>query len=287
MRQSVMLLNKSRDERKQNIGNSSLTLVDMQIQLLRFSMLPIGANPAHVQACVFPVHLGYHDAECTFGVLVAQQGSPCEVLIDIPIRVDDVVADVLLHLAQVFPHADGVRPKAAGHGYGAVQLHVEELGLLGDVWTCAKRLLSSCLVGSRVLLPKPPKDFFFLARGFSVLFLCTLPCHPAHCSQQFPSKVCVIGFYLLGFLCQIFGQTAICSVKQQRNTLLLPEGSERPELLDAVSGQASCGALLKREKNIEEKQYFNTVITLRNVQADFVGEPSAIEADPALVGASV
>lgn len=59
---------------------------------------------------------------------------------------------------------------------------------------------------------------------------------------------------------------------------------ERPEFLDALPGQTSHRALSERGRKSERK---GCVITFRNVQADPVGEPFAIESDAALVGALV
>lgn len=109
----------------------------MHIQFLCFSSLPILASPTQVQARVFPVHLGYHDAERAWRLLVCQQNSPHVILVHFPIAIDDVVAAIFLHLAQVFPHALVVLPEAAGHGQSAVQLHVEELSSLSFMRTCA------------------------------------------------------------------------------------------------------------------------------------------------------
>lgn len=140
----MVLLKKSRDKGKQSIGNSPLTLVDVQIQLLRFSILSIGANPTQVQASIFPVHLGDHDAERALCVLIAQQDSPLEIRIYFPIRVDDVAAAALLHLAQELPRAGIILPEVTDHAHGALQLHVEELSFFGYVWTCEIREQSVC-----------------------------------------------------------------------------------------------------------------------------------------------
>ena len=63
---------------------------------------------------------------------------------------------------------------------------------------------------------------------------------------------------------------------------------EHLELLG--TGQTICGALLKRGGKVKENNTFRipkTVITFRNIQTDFVGEPSAINTNTALVGACV
>lgn len=74
-----------------------------------------------------------------------------EIRIDFLIGVDDVPAAFLLLLAQVFPQLGSLLPKAAGHGPGAAELHIEELSCLRNSWTCAQRQ-----AGAEMELPWQP-----------------------------------------------------------------------------------------------------------------------------------
>lgn len=65
--------------------------------------------------------------------------------------VNDVPAAFLLLLAQVFPQLGSLLPKAAGHGPGAAELHVEELSCLRNTWACAQRQ-----AGAEIKLPWKP-----------------------------------------------------------------------------------------------------------------------------------